>query len=150
MNFKFKSKDLEETEKLATKLASVIKAPALILFDGGMGAGKTTFVNAFAKAYGSEDETSSPTFSIINTYNSNKGPIHHLDLYRLADPDELYMIGFEDIRDENSVILIEWPEIAYLDNEADYMIKIELDEENNRIFTIISDDENLAKLDIGE
>lgn len=154
MKLEIKTNNLEETEKLAKDIAKVIEKPSLILLDGEMSSGKTTFVNAFTKAYGSVDETGSPTFSIINTYNSPNGTIYHLDLYRLADEDELYAIGFDDILDDqNAITFIEWPEIAHLSSKANYNIKIDIKENNKRNFTITGDKnliESLTELNYGK
>ena len=135
----------EDSSRLATLFSKYLKKPALILLNGAMGAGKTFFVKEFTKATGSSAHTSSPTFSIINLYDSPKGKIYHLDLFRLNDFDELYSIGFDDILNEEAVIFIEWPEIAELD-EADFIINIEDLGDNRRSFRVESEKHNLDNL----
>lgn len=113
---------LEETNDLARTMAERVKSPSLIFLKGEMGSGKTHFAKAFVKASGSVDDTNSPTFTIINTYDSPNGPINHLDLYRLSDVDEFYATGLEDSILTDSISLIEWPEL--IEDELDPQIII--------------------------
>lgn len=83
----------------------------VVCFYGEMGAGKTTFIKALVKALGSNDIVSSPTFSLVNPYQTEQDNIYHFDLYRIQNIEELYQIGIEDYLDSNAWILIEWPEI---------------------------------------
>lgn len=141
---KVKSKSPEETRELAEKLVNIIKKPAIILLNGDLGAGKTFFVKAFTEATGSNDETSSPSFSLVNRYNSPKGPIYHLDLYRIADYDELFEIGLDDILNEDALTFIEWPDIAEIKN-PDYIITINNLGGDTRLFTF--EGNNLEELE---
>lgn len=77
---------------------------------GDLGSGKTKFVQGILKHFGLENEISSPTFTIVNVYNTSTCPIYHFDVYRLADIDEFYAIGGEEYF-ENGICLIEWGEI---------------------------------------
>lgn len=82
-------------------------------FNGEMGAGKTTFINAICKALGVEDDTTnSPSFSIINEYRSDTTAelIYHFDLYRLESLEEAFDIGVEDYFDSGALCFLEWPE----------------------------------------
>lgn len=82
-------------------------------FNGEMGAGKTTFINALCKALGVEDDTTnSPSFSIINEYRSDTTAelIYHFDLYRLESLEEAFDIGVEDYFDSGALCFLEWPE----------------------------------------
>ncbi|WP_298757722.1 tRNA (adenosine(37)-N6)-threonylcarbamoyltransferase complex ATPase subunit type 1 TsaE [uncultured Psychroserpens sp.] len=83
-----------------------------ILFYGDMGVGKTTLIKALVKAIGSEDEVSSPTFSIVNEYAAKGCSIYHFDLYRINDEEEALNFGFEDYFYTQNWVLIEWPENA--------------------------------------
>ena len=81
------------------------------LMNGGMGAGKTTFVNALSNYLGVEDITSSPTFSIVNEYDTEKvGLIYHFDFYRIKDDYEAIDLGVEDYLYSGCYCFIEWPE----------------------------------------
>ncbi|MCD2258903.1 tRNA (adenosine(37)-N6)-threonylcarbamoyltransferase complex ATPase subunit type 1 TsaE [Psychroserpens sp. XSD401] len=83
-----------------------------ILFYGDMGVGKTTLIKALVKAIGSEDEVSSPTFSIVNEYVAKGCSIYHFDLYRINDEEEALNFGFEDYLYTQNWVLIEWPDNA--------------------------------------
>ncbi len=85
----------------------------IILLNGDLGSGKTTFVKYFVERFGiSASKVSSPTFTIAKIYKNDKVSILHLDLYRLSSEEELYYIGFEDMKNNASVVLIEWPELV--------------------------------------
>lgn len=84
----------------------------IFLFNGPMGAGKTTLIKAMCVALGSRDELSSPTFAIVNEYARPGGRIFHFDLYRLTGPSQLSDIGFEEYLDSGEYCLIEWPQLA--------------------------------------
>ncbi|MCB9187360.1 MAG: tRNA (adenosine(37)-N6)-threonylcarbamoyltransferase complex ATPase subunit type 1 TsaE, partial [Flavobacteriales bacterium] len=75
-------------------------------------AGKTTLIKQFCQFLGIEDEVSSPTFSLVNEYESNIGPVYHFDLYRIRSVEELYDIGYEDYFFSGYLCLVEWPEMA--------------------------------------
>ena len=100
----------EETKALAEKLSAEITCPTLICLHGDLGAGKSVFARSFIRKLTSEDEeVPSPTFTLVQTYDSEKGPIHHFDLYRLEDPDEIFELGWEDAL-SSAIILLEWPD----------------------------------------
>lgn len=75
-----------------------------------MGAGKTTFVNAICKALGVIDSTSSPTFSIVNEYQSPVGALYHFDFYRLKTEEEALDLGYEEYFYSTQYCFVEWPE----------------------------------------
>ncbi|NRA93008.1 MAG: tRNA (adenosine(37)-N6)-threonylcarbamoyltransferase complex ATPase subunit type 1 TsaE [Psychroserpens sp.] len=92
---------------------AVLKALSskVVLFDGNMGVGKTTLIKAMVEALGSKDQVSSPTFSIVNEYESEEGRIYHFDMYRIEDEEEAMNFGFEDYLNNNdNWLFIEWPE----------------------------------------
>jgi tRNA threonylcarbamoyladenosine biosynthesis protein TsaE len=93
-----------------------VKGARLFAFHGQMGAGKTTIISALCHYKGTEDVTSSPTFSIINEYsyeeNGQNKKIFHIDLYRLKDEEEVVQAGVEDCVYSDSICMIEWPEKA--------------------------------------
>jgi len=82
----------------------------IFLFNGAMGAGKTTFIKAICEVLDVEDSTSSPTFSIVNEYATAAGPIYHFDFYRLKDEQEAYDLGYEEYFYSGAYCFIEWPE----------------------------------------
>lgn len=79
---------------------------------GEMGAGKTTAVGYWLAALGSSDRSSSPTFALVNEYESPIGPIYHFDLHRLDRPDQVAAMGFEDYIESGQPCWIEWPDRA--------------------------------------
>jgi tRNA threonylcarbamoyladenosine biosynthesis protein TsaE len=81
-----------------------------VLFEGEMGAGKTTFIKAVCRELGVSETVSSPTFSIVNEYRTGAGQrIYHFDFYRINDEQEALNLGFYDYLDSGNLCLIEWP-----------------------------------------
>ena len=99
----------EDTQTLAKEICEHIPRGSLVLFTGGLGAGKTAFVRGALKAYGNASHASSPTFALVNDYGGDPH-IYHFDLYRVGDLDDLYSTGFFDYLDENSILFVEWSE----------------------------------------
>jgi tRNA threonylcarbamoyladenosine biosynthesis protein TsaE len=92
---------------------SAIGEKKVIAFHGEMGAGKTTFIHALCSKLGVTDTISSPTFSIINSYEAGgNATIYHMDLYRLKDEEEAINAGVEDALFSGDLCLVEWPEKA--------------------------------------
>lgn len=99
-------------EAAAALLAFLAGNPTIstILFEGEMGAGKTTFIKAICHELGVTDYVSSPTFSIVNEYLTGSGqPVYHFDFYRINDEQEALNIGVFDYFDSGNLCLIEWP-----------------------------------------
>lgn len=98
-----------ELNKVAEQLLAFAGGDHFFIFEGEMGAGKTTFIKAFCEVLGVEDVVSSPTFSIVNEYIGRDGSIYHFDFYRLKNTQEAYDIGYEEYFYSNDICLIEWP-----------------------------------------
>jgi tRNA threonylcarbamoyladenosine biosynthesis protein TsaE len=99
------------------------------IFDGEMGAGKTTLIKSICKNLGVIDEVSSPTFSIVNEYKTVDGKtVYHFDFYRIKSIEEVYDMGVEDYFNSGNICLIEWPEKIkeILENEIALQIFINL------------------------
>lgn len=103
--------DAAATEALGASIAQDCPAFACIHLRGELGAGKTTLVRGFLQAMGHTGPVRSPTYTLIEPYETPAGKFFHLDLYRLSDPEELEFIGLRDWVDAG-VLLIEWPEQA--------------------------------------
>jgi tRNA threonylcarbamoyladenosine biosynthesis protein TsaE len=89
-----------------------LAAPRVVAIDGELGAGKTTLIQGICRGYGVARDVTSPTFALVHEYRAPRGPVFHLDLYRLRNADELTNIGWDDIVNANAVVLVEWPERA--------------------------------------
>lgn len=104
---------LDNIAEAAKEFIAQMGDETVYAFNGEMGAGKTTFINALCKALGVEDDTTnSPSFSIINEYRSDTTAelIYHFDLYRLESLEEAIDIGVEDYFDSGALCFLEWPE----------------------------------------
>ena len=101
----------EETQKLARDLSKLLAQGDVLLLQGDLGMGKTVFSRSLIRALCSDAqlEVPSPTFTLVQSYDSLKGTIWHFDLYRLNDPSEIYEIGWEEAI-ADGVVLVEWPE----------------------------------------
>ncbi len=100
-----------QTEAIGRSLARCLPESFVLCFQGNLGAGKTTLIRAIIRELGVTGPIKSPTFSVVESYCASR-VIHHFDLYRLVDPEELEMIGFRDYFSPNVVCFIEWPERA--------------------------------------
>ena len=105
----FMATNESETQAIAAQLAAVVKAGDIIALDGTLGVGKTVFCRGFIRAFLPDQEVPSPTFTLLQTYDTDRFPIYHFDLYRLKKPEEVYELGIEDAF-ADGVSLIEWPE----------------------------------------
>lgn len=119
---------LADLSQIANKVASFLPNDGVVVFQGEMGAGKTTLIKAICQSLGVEDNVSSPTFGLVNVYSmKNGGVINHIDLYRLKDAREAEEAGIFDLLDQSGLSLIEWPERI-----ADYLPQNSLVVEVNR------------------
>lgn len=137
-DFKLVSNNEADTMNFAKKLAKSLKKGDTVVLTGELGSGKTKFVEGFLSFFGLEDEISSPTFTIVNVYDTVNFPIYHFDVYRLEDASEFYEIGGEEYF-ENGICLIEWGEIIQNALPNRYIhITFDKDEfdENKRILDI--------------
>jgi tRNA threonylcarbamoyladenosine biosynthesis protein TsaE len=100
-----------ETQLIGFDIAKEFYKGDIILLNGDMGAGKTSFVKGVAKQKNVAQDVVSPTFTIINEYAGDID-IYHMDLYRLDKPEELFEIGFEEYLYSRGIVMIEWPDIA--------------------------------------
>lgn len=117
--------NLQSLDALAQALAPCCRPGLIITLSGGLGAGKTTFVQALLRALGIQGLVKSPTFTLVEVYDTPDFPIYHFDLYRLEDESELDLIGFRDYLADHSLCLIEWPEKApYHLKQIDWAITI--------------------------
>jgi len=110
----------------------------LLLLNGDLGAGKTTFSKALLKKMGVTVAVSSPTFNIVNTYLTDKHTINHFDLYRIKNPNELNEIGFIEYFESKHINIIEWPKIGESFYEKSYLVlNINHLDENSREYELL-------------
>jgi tRNA threonylcarbamoyladenosine biosynthesis protein TsaE len=103
---------LETIGSVAKQLLDAFPQERIFLIDAPMGAGKTTLIKEICTVLGSQDNFSSPTYSIVNEYSYAAGKIYHFDLYRLKGEEELFDIGFEEYIGSGNYCFIEWPQIT--------------------------------------
>lgn len=131
------SNSVSDTEKLAARLAEKLHGGEVIAFTGSMGMGKTAFTRGLVLALGGGDVVSSPTFALVNEYETRL-TVQHFDMYRVSGWDDLYSTGFFDYLDTDNVLVIEWSE--NIDGALpDHTIRIDIQKgeaETERIITI--------------
>jgi len=99
-----------ETRELGKRLAEKLQAGDVILLEGDLGAGKSEFARGTAAGLGVQETVTSPSFTILNVYESGRLPLYHFDWYRLESSEELYELGMDEYLGGNGIALVEWPE----------------------------------------
>jgi tRNA threonylcarbamoyladenosine biosynthesis protein TsaE len=94
------------------ELGRTLPPGAVLAFEGDLGAGKTTFIQAIVRGLGVATAATSPTYALVHRYAGPRGPVFHLDCYRLRSPDEAADLDWERLLAEGDAVLIEWPERA--------------------------------------
>lgn len=144
-NLIIRMKEVEDTQKFAEYIGKHIENDVFIALTGELGAGKTAFVQGLAKGMGIDGPITSPTFTIMNYYDS-KIPLKHFDFYRLETEEDLYQIGWEEYGSDG-VVVVEWADMfpRLLPPESIY-ITIEKEEGNTRKFHISWNDNAPQKI----
>jgi tRNA threonylcarbamoyladenosine biosynthesis protein TsaE len=134
----------EETIAYGRNLASLLRAPALVVLRGDLGAGKTTMVKGIAEGFNAatQQDVTSPTFTLVHEYRGPRVDLFHIDLYRIDTLRELDTLALDDLKSERSILLVEWGEkFERFRTERDYEIAIErIGEEERRISLVTSPD----------
>jgi tRNA threonylcarbamoyladenosine biosynthesis protein TsaE len=131
----------EETIAFGGTLGDILAPPKLVLLRGDLGAGKTTLVKGIAQAFGaaSEEDVTSPTFTLIHEYRGSRATLYHIDLYRIDTARELQTLALDDLMADNSILLIEWGEkFSRFQRERDVEIALERVGENDRHIRVVS------------
>ena len=142
MTREFTTASPEETIALGRELAASLAPPKLVLLRGDLGAGKTTLVKGIAQGFraASEEDVTSPTFTLVHEYRGPSATLYHIDLYRVDTQRELETLGLDDLINENSVLLIEWGEkFPRFVRERDVEIALERTGEETRRISVSSD-----------
>ncbi len=136
MKYIYLSLNAKDTIKFAENYAKNLTAPTIILLSGDLGAGKTTFTKGIAKGLNIKKTITSPTFTILNEYESTKFPLYHFDMYRINSAEEAYALGFETYFNHKKlpgVVVVEWAEnVEGLIKKPYTKIEILKENENNR------------------
>lgn len=98
-----------ETRAFGERLAEQLKAGDVILLEGELGAGKSELARGVAKGLGVQETVTSPSFTILNVYESGRVPLYHFDWYRLESAEELYELGMDEYLGGDGIALVEWP-----------------------------------------
>ena len=130
--------NLDNINKASKLVIDNIKT-TVVRIDGKMGAGKTKIISNICMQLGVKEVITSPTFSLINTYQSNNGPIYHFDFYRLQNPNEALDIGIEEYLESGNVCFLEWAEKIenHLPLNYDHYILKVLNDNTRKIFSLI-------------
>lgn len=128
---------VEALEAAANDLLQFCKSEKKFAFYGEIGAGKTTFIKQICKELGVVDTVSSPTYALVNEYQSQSGPVYHLDLYRLNSAQEAIDIDVAGYLDDEAYCFVEWPDIAeFLLPENTVRVSMEIINNDHRKVTI--------------
>ena len=141
MEREFVTNSPEETIAIGRDLADALRPPKLVLLRGDLGAGKTTLVKGIASGFSaaSQDDVTSPTFTLIHEYRGPEATLYHIDLYRIETQRELDTLALDDLVDNQSVLLIEWGEkFDRFVRERDLEISLERVSENARRISVIT------------
>jgi tRNA threonylcarbamoyladenosine biosynthesis protein TsaE len=127
--------DINELPEAAKQLLEFSSEQKVFLFEGSMGAGKTTFIKAICEQLGVKDGVSSPTYSLVNEYESLNGKIFHFDFFRIKNEGEAYDMGFEEYLYSGDYCFIEWPDkIEGL--WPDHYIEVSINQDVERVRTV--------------
>ena len=135
---------IDSLKDIVIDLLELLNDHQIVVLEGQMGAGKTTFVQQVLKAMGIEELEGSPTYSLINQYESPfYGTVYHLDLYRLNSLEEIFDIGIEELLYQKCICLIEWPEkMIELLPDNTIWVYLRVEEDFSRTITIKNDNKS--------
>jgi tRNA threonylcarbamoyladenosine biosynthesis protein TsaE len=135
----FENIEIDRISIVSEYIISILSQKPILLLEGNLGAGKTTLVKEICKSMGIYTQSNSPTFGIVNEYKSETKVIYHLDLYRLKNIEEFWMIGGSEIISGENICFVEWPQIIdeYIDPKSSINVSITTgNSPNQRTFII--------------
>jgi tRNA threonylcarbamoyladenosine biosynthesis protein TsaE len=109
-----RSNSPDDTRDIAAAIAGAARPGDLIVLAGEMGAGKTAFAQGFAKALGVHEPVTSPTYTLVHTYDTGRMRLHHADLYRLEHTTEVADLALDELLDDDAIVLVEWGDVVDL------------------------------------
>lgn len=128
---------LSDLDLVAEQIITSLDGRDVVLFRGGMGAGKTTLISRIVALLGAEDTVTSPTFAIVNQYEGDSRRIYHFDFYRIERIEEVFDFGYEEYFYSGDLCLVEWPEkIEALIPDDAMVVRIEVGDDESRVFEI--------------
>ena len=135
---------IDSLKDIVIDLLELLNDHQVVALEGQMGAGKTTFVQQVLRAMGIEELEGSPTYSLVNQYESTFfGTVYHLDLYRLNSLEEIFDIGIEELLYQKCICLIEWPEkMIELLPDNTIWVYLRVEEDFSRTITIKNDNKS--------
>lgn len=137
----------EQTRGLAAAIAGLARPGDLIVLAGQMGAGKTAFAQGFAKQLGIHEPVTSPTYTLVHTYQAGPTTLHHVDLYRLEHTAEVDDLALSELLDERSIMLVEWGDVVDLGPHLHVELRVDdddVDDVERREITLTSSDRRWA------
>lgn len=137
----FTTHSADETIALGRRLAQQLAPPKIVLLRGDLGAGKTTLVKGIAEGFraASQEDVTSPTFTLVHEYRGPQASLFHIDLYRVDTARQLETLGLDDLMGDESILLIEWGEkFARFERERDVEIALERLGENDRSIRVVA------------
>lgn len=134
----------EQTRALAAAIAGLARAGDLIVLAGQMGAGKTAFAQGFAKQLGIHEPVTSPTYTLVHTYQAGSTVLHHVDLYRLDHTAEVDDLALPELLDDRSIMLVEWGDVVDLGPHLHVELRVDDDDLDAREITLTSSDRRWA------
>jgi len=131
----------DDTRAIAAAIARVARSGDLIVLAGQMGAGKTAFAQGFARALGVHEPVTSPTYTLVHTYQTGSLTLHHADLYRLDHTAEVDDLALTELLDERSLMLVEWGDVVDLGPHLHVELRVlDVDDTDSREVVVTSDD----------
>ena len=134
-----RASSLSDTHAIAGALAALVREGDIIVLSGEMGAGKTAFAQGFGRALGVSEPITSPTFTLVHSYDCGKLTMHHADLYRLDRTAEVADLALAELAEFHGVVLVEWGDVVdasfgdhlvvHLDSEIDPDLDLDLDDD---------------------
>lgn len=133
----FVTRSAEETHQLAARIGLCLEAGDVLLLEGDLGAGKTTFTQGLAQGLLIGTPVTSPTFTLAHEYLGGRLPLFHFDPYRLSGPDDILDLGFEEYLERGGVVVVEWAERLGVLTPAEYLqVRLETQGQEARCLTL--------------